>query len=80
MKRTVEMWVGCIAGALDIKTYEDILKRVGFKDVQITPVNIYTKDIIESIAKQKNLGDVYSEIDADLLHGAYAGAHVKAYK
>ena len=80
MKRSVEMWAGCIAGALDIKTYEDILKRVGFKDVQITPVNIYTKDIIESIAKQKNLGDVYSEIDTDLLHGAYAGAHVKAYK
>ena len=80
MKRSVEMWVGCIAGALDIKLYEDILKKVGFKNVEITPVNIYTKDIIESIAKQKNLGDVYSEIDADLLHGAYAGAHVKAYK
>lgn len=80
IKLSAEMWVGCIAGALDIKVYEDILKKVGFKDVEITPVNIYTKSIIQSIAKQKNLGDVYSEIDADLLHGAYAGAHVKAYK
>lgn len=38
---------------------------------EITPVNIY-KDVIEDIAKQKNLADVYSKIDA--------GAHVKAYK
>lgn len=80
IKQSAEMWVGCIAGALNIKIYEDILKKVGFKEVEITPVNLYTKEIIENIAKQKNLGDVYSQIDADLLDGAYAGAHVKAYK
>ncbi|MCT8975173.1 arsenite methyltransferase [Clostridium sp. CX1] len=80
IKRSAEMWVGCIAGALDLKVYEDILKRVGFKEVEITPVNLYTKEIIEEIAKQKGLGDLYSQIDAELLDGAYAGAHVKAYK
>lgn len=80
IKQSAEMWVGCIAGALDIGVYRDILKKVGFKEVDITPVNIYTKEIIEDIAKQKNLGDVYSKIDANLLDGAYAGAHVKAYK
>jgi arsenite methyltransferase len=80
IRQSAEMWVGCIAGALNIEVYEDILKKVGFKEVEITPVNIYTKEIIEDIAKQKNLGDVYSKINADLLDGAYAGAHVKAYK
>ncbi|QGU96379.1 arsenite methyltransferase [Clostridium bovifaecis] len=80
IKQNAEMWVGCIAGALDINAYIDILKKVGFKEVDITPVNIYTKEIIEDIAKQKNLGYVYSKIDANLLDGAYAGAHVKAYK
>lgn len=80
IKQSAEMWVGCIAGALYIDVYIDILKKVGFKEVDITPVNIYTKEIIEDIAKQKNLGDVYSKIDANLLDGAYAGAHVKAYK
>ncbi|QAA32767.1 arsenite methyltransferase [Clostridium manihotivorum] len=80
IRQSAEMWVGCIAGALDIKIYENILKKVGFMEVEITPVNLYTKEIIEDIAKQKNLGDVYSKIDADLLDGAYAGAHVKAYK
>ncbi|MFL0266690.1 arsenite methyltransferase [Candidatus Clostridium radicumherbarum] len=80
IRQSAEMWVGCIAGALDIKVYEDILKKVGFKGIEITPVNIYTKEIIEEIAKQKNLKDIYSQIDADLLDSAYAGAHVKAYK
>lgn len=80
IRHSVEMWVGCIAGALDIDLYKEILHKVGFKEVEITPVNLYTKDIIDDIAKQKNLGDVYSQIDADLLDGAFAGAHVKAYK
>ena len=80
IRNNVKLWVGCIAGALDIKVYEEILKKVGFKDIEITPVNIYTKEIIESIAKQKNLGDVYSQMDTEILDGAYAGAHVKAYK
>lgn len=80
IKQSVEMWVGCIAGALPVKEYEEILKKVGFKNIEITPVNIYTKEVIEDIAKQKNLGDVYSKIGAELVDGAFAGAHVKAYK
>jgi len=80
IKQSVEMWVGCIAGALPVKDYEDILRKVGFKNIEITPVNIYTKEVIEDIAKQKNLGDVYSKMNAELVDGAFAGAHVKAYK
>lgn len=80
IRHSVEMWVGCIAGALPIKEYEEILEKVGFKDIEITPINIYTKDVIEDIAKQKKLDDVYSKIDTDIVDGAFAGAHVKAYK
>ncbi|SMC25511.1 Methyltransferase domain-containing protein [Clostridium acidisoli DSM 12555] len=80
IKQSVEMWVGCIAGALPVKEYAEILKKVGFSKIEITPVNIYTKEVIEDIAKQKNLGDVYSKIDSELVNGAFAGAHVKAYK
>lgn len=80
IRENIQMWVGCIAGALDIKEYEEILKKVGFKNIEITPVNIYTKDVIQGIAQEKNLGDVYSKMDAESLDGAFAGAHVKAYK
>jgi hypothetical protein len=74
------MWVGCISGALTVEDYERILKKVGFKEIEITPVNIYTKDVIRDIAESKNLGDIYSKMDEAALDGAFAGAHVKAYK
>lgn len=57
-----------------------MLKKVGFKDVETTPVNIYTKEIIEEIATEKNLGNVYSKIDTKVVDGAFAEGHIKAHK
>lgn len=74
------MWVGCISGALTVEEYEIILKKIGFKEIEITPVNIYTKDVIKEIAVSKKLGNIYSKMDEEALDGAFAGAHVKAYK
>ena len=80
IKESVEMWVGCIAGALYIDEYIKILEKVGFKDIEIVPVNIYTKEIIEAVVEQNNLKDNYNQIDKELIDGAFAGAYVKAYK
>jgi SAM-dependent methyltransferase len=80
IRRSAEMWVGCIAGALPVKEYEDILRKVGFNNIEITPVNVYSKDFIEDMAIRKKLGDEYNKIDPDVIDGAFAGAHVKAYK
>lgn len=80
IRNNIQMWVGCIAGALNIKKYEEILKNMGFKNIEITPENVYTKNIIQSIAQEKKLGDIYLQMDSELLDGAYAGAYVKAYK
>lgn len=80
IKKSVEMWVGCIAGALPIKEYKEILEKVGFTKVEITPVNIYTKEIMEDIAKKKNLSELFNSMDVKIIDGAFAGAHVKAYK
>jgi Methylase involved in ubiquinone/menaquinone biosynthesis len=80
IKKSAEMWVGCIAGALPVKEYEDILSRVGFKNIEIKPVNIYTRDIIESIRESKKLQGIGSNADISLLDGAFAGAFVRAVK
>lgn len=80
IKQNAEMWVGCIAGALPVDEYVEILKKVGFIEVEIKPVNIYTKEIFESIVSKKNVQDIYNRIDKDLLDGAFAGAYVKALK
>lgn len=80
VRKSAEMWVGCIAGAMPVKEYENILSKVGFKNVEIKPVNIYTKDIIESLMKSKNLKDTDLNIDISMLDGAFAGAYIKAIK
>ncbi|EKE03369.1 MAG: hypothetical protein ACD_20C00211G0003 [uncultured bacterium] len=74
LKKQAELWAGCIAGTISIEEYTNILKDLGFKNIQIEPVHVYTKSIIESLMEEKQ------SLDLDLLDGAFAGAHIKAVK
>ena len=80
VRKSAEMWVGCIAGAMPVKEYENILSKVGFKKIEIKPVNVYTRDIIEGLMRSKNIKDTDLNIDISLLDGAFAGAYIKAIK
>jgi arsenite methyltransferase len=44
LRRNVELWVGCLAGALDESDYVAKLKRAGFEDVEIEPTRVYKVD------------------------------------
>jgi len=80
LKKQAELWAGCIAGTISIEEYTNILKKLGFKNVQIEPVYVYTKSIIEALMKEKQSMNGLKNIDLDLVDGAFAGAHIKAYK
>ncbi len=41
IRRSVELWVGCISGALDESVYLETLRRAGFVDVSIEPTRVY---------------------------------------
>lgn len=41
VKNSTEMWLGCIAGALDTETYRHVLENAGFHSVEIEAVNPY---------------------------------------
>lgn len=41
VKNSMEMWLGCIAGALDAETYRSVLEKAGFRDIEIEAVNPY---------------------------------------
>ena len=41
IRRSVELWVGCISGALDESVYVEKLTRAGFVDVSIEPTRVY---------------------------------------
>jgi SAM-dependent methyltransferase len=41
IRRSVELWVGCISGALDESVYIEKLGRAGFEQVAIEPTRVY---------------------------------------
>lgn len=41
LRQSMEAWVGCIAGALDVDTYTDVLRSVGFEDISIEVTRRY---------------------------------------
>jgi arsenite methyltransferase len=42
LRRDMEAWVGCLAGALEIGEYERLLRAAGFTDVSVTITKRYT--------------------------------------
>jgi len=41
VRRSMELWVGCVAGALEEQEYKRLLAEAGFVDVGIEPTRIY---------------------------------------
>lgn len=77
IKKQAQLWAGCISGAMPIDEYTRILEKIGFKNISIEPVHIYTKAIIDGLSFDKNL---ISDENLNEMNGAFAGAHIKAWK
>ena len=41
IRHSVELWMGCVAGALEESAYRDKLVKAGFRDIEIVPTRIY---------------------------------------
>ena len=41
IRHSVELWMGCVAGALEESVYRDKLVKAGFNNVEIVPTRIY---------------------------------------
>jgi SAM-dependent methyltransferase len=80
IRKPIELWYGCIAGALEASEYKRLLETAGFTSVSIDPVHVYTKDVIESeiIGKNRKYAKYKSQID--LADGVFASALIKAVK
>jgi SAM-dependent methyltransferase len=44
IRRSVELWIGCVAGALEESEYRGKLERAGFMDIGIEPTRIYRSE------------------------------------
>jgi SAM-dependent methyltransferase len=77
VRRSMELWVGCVAGALDEKTYKQLLAAAGFVDVAIEPTRIYEFDDARAVLSGAGLD---AEVLAREAGGRIMGAFVRARK
>ncbi len=77
VRRSMELWVGCIAGALEEQEFLRLLEESGFVRPSIEPTRIYRAEDAKAFLKDAGLDAdaVASDID-----GAFCSAFVRATK
>ncbi len=78
VKKSMELWSGCIAGALLESEYIDKLRAAGFTDVHVEPTRVFTKDDAAEMAC--SCGALEAEDALKGLDGAMMSAFVRARK
>ncbi len=77
IRKSVLLWVGCIAGALDEKDYRNKLADSGFEQVEVEPTRIYrVEDAREFLAGQGMDVDAM----APQVDGKFMSAFIRAVK
>ncbi len=77
IRKSVELWIGCVAGALEEHEYRDKLTAAGFSDVDIEPTRVYTVDDAREFLTDAGV-DV--EAIAPTVNGKFMSAFVRATK
>lgn len=77
IRRNVELWVGCLSGALDEDDYVARLKRAGFGEVSIEPTRVYRLEDARDFLSGHGL-DV--DAIAPLVEGRFFSGFIRARK
>jgi arsenite methyltransferase len=77
IRKSVLLWVGCVAGALEENEYREKLAAAGFENIDVEPTRIYRIDEALSFLKDQNIDvtKIGPEID-----GKFMSAFVRAQK
>ncbi len=77
IRKSVELWVGCIAGALDESEYRGKLAAAGFAEIEIEPTRVYrAEDARQFLTAQ----GIVTEAIAPQVDGKFASAFIRAQK
>ena len=76
IRRNVELWIGCVAGALEENEYRTLLTAAGFRDVDVEPTRIYSAEDAGALLNSSGVDGVLKE-DVD---GRFMSAFVRARK
>jgi arsenite methyltransferase len=77
VRRSMELWVGCVAGALEEGEYRRLLAEAGFESVGVEPTRIYQFEDASAFLAGAGLD---SEVLAREIGGRVMGAFVRARK
>jgi arsenite methyltransferase len=77
VRRSMELWVGCVAGALEEGEFRSLLAEVGFEEADVEPTRIYRPEDARGFLEDAGL-DV--DAFADAIEGRFMAAFVRARK
>ena len=77
IRRSVELWIGCVAGALDETEYREKLGKAGFEAIDVEPTRVYrAEDAREFLAGAGlDVAAIAPQVD-----GKFMSAFVRARK
>jgi SAM-dependent methyltransferase len=77
IRRSVELWIGCIAGALEESDYRARLAKAGFDGIEVEPTRIYrTEDAREFLDRE----GIDAATIAPSVDGKFMSAFIRARK
>jgi len=77
VRRSMELWVGCVAGALEETEYQQLLAQAGFVDIGVEPTRIYQFEDARAVLSGVGLD---AEVLAREVSGRIMGAFIRARK
>jgi arsenite methyltransferase len=77
MRRSMELWVGCVAGALEEGSYRDKLANAGFDSIDLEPTRIYRAEDARQFLAGSGFED---DTLVEQVDGRFMSAFVRATK
>ena len=77
IRHSVELWMGCVAGALEETAYRSKLVKAGFRDIEIVPTRIYRAEDAKDFLAGAGLN---VEALAPQIDGKFMSAFIRARK
>jgi SAM-dependent methyltransferase len=77
IRESMELWAGCIAGALSDREYADKLARAGFTDIAIEATRVYSADDARAFLANEGIDEAAL---ARAVDGKFVSAFVRAVK
>ena len=77
IRRSMELWVGCIAGALEDKEYQEKLAQAGFESIEVEPTRVYKAEEAREFLAAAGLNP---DVVGPQIDGKFISAFVRAVK